>query len=105
MTPRYMIEANKYAEPVPIETKGLSDHLREQMMMLDLTPRQRLIAEEFIGNIAEDGYIGASLEEIVGCANNLLQQYADQSDDQQPVEPYTVADAEAMLRIIQKLDP
>jgi len=75
------------------------------MQMLDLTPRQRLLAEEFIGNIAEDGYLGASPEEIVSGANNLLQQYADQSEDEKAVEPYTLADAEAMLRIIQKFDP
>ena len=103
--PRDMSEAKEYTEPVSVETKGLSEYLREQMQMLDLTPRQRLLAEEFIGNIAEDGYLGASLEEIVGCANNLLQQYVDQSDDEQAVEPYTLADAEAMLRIIQKFDP
>jgi RNA polymerase sigma-54 factor len=103
--PRDMSEAKEYTEPVSVETKGLSEYLREQMQMLDLTPRQRLLAEEFIGNIAEDGYLGASLEEIVAGANNLLQQYADQSEDEKAVEPYTLADAEAMLRIIQKFDP
>jgi len=103
--PRDMSEAKEYTEPVSVETKGLSEYLREQMQMLDLTPRQRLLAEEFIGNIAEDGYLGASPEEIVSGANNLLQQYADQSEDEKAVEPYTLADAEAMLRIIQKFDP
>src|SRR5438876_628091 len=107
--PRDMSEAKEYTEPVSVETKGLSEYLREQMQMLDLTPRQRLLAEEFIGNIAEDGYLGASPEEIVAGANNLLQQYADQSEDEKEddkaVEPYTLADAEAMIRIIQKFDP
>src|SRR5207237_3346589 len=103
--PRDMSEAKEYTEPVSVETKGLSEYLREQMQMLDLTPRQRLLAEEFIGNIAEDGYLGASPEEIVAGANNLLQQYADQSEDEKGIEPYTLADAEAMLRISQKFDP
>src|SRR2546422_756424 len=63
--PRDMSEAREYVEPVPVETKDLSDHLRDQMRLLDLTPRQQLLAEEFIGNIAEDGYLGATPEEIV----------------------------------------
>ena len=37
----------------------------DQMQMLDLTPRQQLLAEEFVGNINEDGYLAASLEEIL----------------------------------------
>src|SRR5439155_12688401 len=48
--PRDMSEAREYVEPVPVETKDLSDHLREQMRLLDLTPRQQLLAEEFLGN-------------------------------------------------------
>src|ERR1051325_10519765 len=62
--PRDMSEAREYVEPVPVESKDLSDYLRDQMLLLDLTPRQQLLAEEFIGNIAEDGYLGAMLEEI-----------------------------------------
>src|SRR5260370_9096124 len=68
--PRDMSEAREYVEPVPVEAKDLTDHLREQMRLLDLTPRQHLLAEEFIGNIAEDGDLGATLEEI---ANGLNQ--------------------------------
>jgi len=37
--PRDMSEAREYVEPVPVETKDLADHLREQMRLLDLTPR------------------------------------------------------------------
>src|SRR5439155_1188385 len=42
--PRDMSEAREYVEPVPVETKDLSDHLREQVRLLDLTPRQQLLA-------------------------------------------------------------
>jgi RNA polymerase sigma-54 factor len=103
--PRDLSEAREYVEPVPVETKGLSDYLREQTQMLDLTPRQLLLAEEFIGNIAEDGYLGASLEEIVQGVNHVLREHAEQAEGD--VEPplYTVAEAEEMLRIIHKLDP
>ena len=128
-------EAREYVEPVPVETKDLSDHLREQVQMLDLTPRQQLLAEEFLGNIAEDGYLGASLDDIVAGVNKVLVGHAartapDTEEDletaaelgdeaaalspepvvtEAPATPaipyYTVAEAEEMLRLIQKLDP
>ena len=103
--PRDMSEAREYVEPVPVETKDLTDHLREQMRLLDLTPRQQLLAEEFIGNIAEDGYLGATLEEIVNGVNQVLQAHADASEQDVAPQPYTLAEAEEMLRIVQKLDP
>ena len=128
-------EAREYVEPVPVEAKDLGDHLREQVQMLDLTPRQQLLAEEFLGNIAEDGYLGASLEDIVAGVNKVLEGHAartapDTEEDLETAaelgdeaavltpEPdtteaattaaipyYTVAEAEEMLRLIQKLDP
>src|SRR5690348_7912372 len=103
--PRDMSEAREYVEPVPVETKDLSDHLRDQMRLLDLTPRQQLLAEEFIGNIAEDGYLGATPEEIVRGANQLLEEHAVESEQEVQPQLYTPAEAEEMLRIIQKLDP
>ena len=103
--PRDMSEAREYVEPVPVETKDLTDHLREQMRLLDLTPRQQLLAEEFIGNIAEDGYLGATLEEIVNGVNQVLQAHADASEQDVAPQPYTLVEAEEMLRIVQKLDP
>ncbi|HXJ31857.1 MAG TPA: RNA polymerase factor sigma-54 [Gemmatimonadales bacterium] len=103
--PRDMSEAREYTEPVSVEARDLSDHLKEQVQMLDLSPRQRLLAEEFLGNIAEDGYLGASLEEIVSGANKLLAEFAEERAEDVTIQPYTVAEAEAMLRIIQALDP
>ena len=100
-----MSEAREYVEPVPVETKDLSDHLREQMRLLDLTPRQQLLAEEFIGNIAEDGYLGATPEEIVRGSNQLLEEHAVESEQDAQPQLFTIAEAEEMLRIIQKLDP
>jgi RNA polymerase sigma-54 factor len=126
-------EAREYVEPVPVEAKDLSDHLREQVQMLDLTPRQQLLAEEFLGNIAEDGYLGASLEDIVAGVNKVLEGHAARvapdteadleaaaelggtaetgaagagaAPDTAAIPYYTVAEAEEMLRMIQKLDP
>jgi len=103
--PRDMSEAREYVEPVPVESKDLSDYLREQMRLLDLTPRQQLLAEEFIGNIAEDGYLGATLEEMMRGANQLLQEHVAESEQDVQPQLFTTAEAEEMLRIIQKLDP
>src|SRR5437879_5038902 len=89
----------------PVETKDLADYLREQVRLLDLTPRQQLLAEEFIGNIAEDGYLGATLEEIARGANQVLEEYAVESEQEVQPQLYTLAEAEEILRIIQKLDP
>ena len=103
--PRDLSEAREYVEPVPVEAKDLADHLREQVRMLDLTPRQQLLAEEFIGNIAEDGYLGATLDEIVTGVNQVLEAHAEQAPGEVKPPLYTVAEAEEMLRIMQKLDP
>ncbi|OLC07425.1 MAG: RNA polymerase sigma-54 factor [Gemmatimonadetes bacterium 13_1_40CM_70_11] len=102
---RDLSEAREYVEPVPVETKDLSDHLRDQVQMLDLTPRQRLLADEFLGNIAEDGYLTATLEEIIKGANQLLEEHAAESEVELTVQPYTLAEAEEMLKIVQVLDP
>ena len=103
--PRDMSEAREYTEPVSVEARDLSDHLKEQVQMLDLTPRQRLLAEEFLGNIAEDGYLGSPLEQIVKGANQLLEEFAVEREEEVVVQPYTMAEAEEMLRTIQALDP
>ncbi|HET9708352.1 MAG TPA: RNA polymerase factor sigma-54 [Gemmatimonadales bacterium] len=103
--PRDMSEAREYTEPVSVEMRDLSDHLKEQVQMLDLSPRQRLLAEEFLGNIAEDGYLGSPLEEIVKGANQLLEEFAVEREEEVVVQPYTMAEAEAMLRTMQMLDP
>ena len=100
-----MSEAREYVEPVPVESKDLSDYLRDQMRLLDLTPRQQLLAEEFIGNIAEDGYLGATLEEMVRGANQLLEEHATESEQDAKPQLFTTAEAAEMLRVIQKLDP
>ena len=102
---RDLSEAREYTEPVSVEARDLSDHLKEQVQMLDLTPRQRLLAEEFLGNIAEDGYLGATLDEILEGANRVLDDFAQQRDTDDTVQHYTLPEAEEMLRIVQRLDP
>jgi len=115
-------EQLEYTEPVTVQSRDLYDHLREQLKMLDLTPRQVLLSEEFLGNIKEDGFLAASLEEIVGSVNQLLASHAtggaepedaEEGDDTDPavgelpagVTLFGREEAEEMLRILQALDP
>ncbi len=98
-------DAREYVEPVTVEGKDLIDYLRDQTRMLELTPRQQLLAEEFLGNIGEDGYLQADLQQIVKGANQLLEEHEAESELDLNVAPYTMAEAEEMLRIIQQLDP
>ncbi|HWP39194.1 MAG TPA: RNA polymerase factor sigma-54 [Gemmatimonadales bacterium] len=107
---RGQYEEREYFEHVPVDRKGLIDHLREQLQLLDLTARQLFLAEEFLGSIGEDGYVQESLEEIVQGANQALEAYrreqAEQDGEQQEsVAPYTLAEAEEVLAVIQQLDP
>jgi RNA polymerase sigma-54 factor len=98
-------EEKEYVEPVTVQRRGLDDHLREQLKMLDLTPRQMLLAEEFIGNIKEDGYLAASLEEILGSANELVAEHAERQDITENIPFFSMTEVEEMLRVIQKLEP
>ena len=52
---REQFEVQEYIEPVTVVTRDLSDHLREQLQLMELSPRQRLLAEEFLGNIERGG--------------------------------------------------
>ena len=98
-------DAREYVEPVTVESKDLIDHLRDQTRMLDLTPRQQLLAEEFLGNIGEDGYLQHTLDEILKGANQLLEEHEAESEAELNVPAFTVAEVEEMLRVVQQLDP
>jgi RNA polymerase sigma-54 factor len=98
-------DAREYVEPVTVESKDLIDYLRDQTRMLDLNPRQQLLAEEFLGNIGEDGYLQADIEQIRKGANQLLEEHEAESELDLNVPAYTAAEVETMLRVIQQLDP
>ncbi|HEU4699751.1 MAG TPA: RNA polymerase factor sigma-54 [Gemmatimonadales bacterium] len=117
---REQYEQLEYTEPVTVETRDLADHLREQLQMMDLTPRQRFLSEEFIGNLGDDGYLGATLEEILGSVNQFVTSFEAGELAEDPefeaqlealadgsgcVEPFAMAEVEQMLGIIQRLDP
>jgi RNA polymerase sigma-54 factor len=99
-------EEREYYEPVTVDSRDLSDHLRDQVTLLDLNGRQMFLAEEFIGNVNEDGYLACGLEKIVEGANEEVRKAAEEIEREVTDLPvYTLAEAEEMLGIIQSLDP
>jgi RNA polymerase sigma-54 factor len=99
-------EEREYYEPVTVDSRDLSDHLRDQVTLLDLNGRQMYLAEEFIGNINEDGYLACGLDKIVEGVNESVQKVLEESDrDVSDLSPYTMSEAEDMLGVIQSLDP
>jgi RNA polymerase sigma-54 factor len=99
-------EEKEYFEPVTVDRRDLSDHLRDQVQLLDLDERQHQLAEEFVGNINEDGYLACSLDEIRRGINEWVEKAAeDLGRDTEDLPFYTEAECEEMLRTIQSLDP
>src|ERR671921_1675356 len=80
---REQYEQLEYTEPVTVETKNLIDHLREQLQMMDLNPRQLLLGEEFLGNINDEGYFAASADEILGSVNQLVSGHVSEETDEE----------------------
>jgi RNA polymerase sigma-54 factor len=99
-------EEREYYEPVTVDSRDLSDHLRDQVTLLDLNGRQMYLAEEFIGNINEDGYLACGLDKIVDGVNESVAKVAEDAEREVSDLPlYTMAEAEEMLGVIQSLDP
>jgi RNA polymerase sigma-54 factor len=83
---RQQYEQQEYIEPVCVETKDLIDHLRDQLQMMDMTSREQLLSEEFLGNINDEGYLIAPLEEILDAVNLLLESHDDATPSADPDE-------------------
>ena len=99
-------EEREYYEPVTVDTRDLADHLRDQVALLDLSGRQMYLADEFIGNINEDGYLACALEKIVEGVNESVQKVVEELDREvSDLTLYTMGEAEEMLGVVQSLDP
>jgi RNA polymerase sigma-54 factor len=99
-------EEREYFEPVTVATRDLSDHLRDQVSLLELNPREMLLADEFIGDIGDDGYLAASVEEVVASLNDVVSRAAEEAGrDIDDLPLYTIEEAEKMLSTVQSLDP
>jgi RNA polymerase sigma-54 factor len=121
---KQQFEVQEYLEPVCVETPDLIDHLRGQLQLLKLSPRQALLGEELLGHINEEGYLATPLEEVLTTVNDMLVANAPQpeSDDEEErllgqieagpgpeptpdVPLFTAAEVEQTLQMIQSLDP
>jgi RNA polymerase sigma-54 factor len=99
-------EEKEYFEPVTVATRDLSDHLRDQVSLLELTPRQTLLADEFIGNINDDGYLACGVDDIVRALNEVVTKAAEEAGrDTDDLPLYTPDEGQKMLGTIQSLDP
>jgi RNA polymerase sigma-54 factor len=98
-------EEQEYREPVTVQQHSLADFLRSQLQLQELDDRQLLLAESIIGNISDDGYLTATLAEVVEGANRMVEEFAADHPKAPPVAPYTPGEAEALLRIVQSLEP
>ena len=99
-------DEREFFEPVTVGRQDLADHLFEQVQLLDLSSRQGRVAEEFIGNITDDGYLAISLEEIVEALNGEIRKAAEAAGQViEGLPMVTAAEAEAMLKVVQALDP
>jgi RNA polymerase sigma-54 factor len=92
LDPGYKSPASESIEKPSFETflstpVTLGQHLREQLSVTVMSEAVRDAAESIIGNLDEDGYVSASLEEIGA------------------IGEHTPEDVEAALRVVQSLDP
>ena len=99
-------EEREYYEPVTVASRDLSDHLRDQVSLLELDPRQMLLADEFLGNINDDGYLASPVEEVIASVNEMILHAAEAEDrDFGDLPTYKLEEGEEMLRTVQELDP
>jgi RNA polymerase sigma-54 factor len=97
--PSYKLNANNTSrddehKEIPYSAaKSFHEHLTEQLVMKDVTEREKLLAVFLIGNIDDDGYLRREIEAIV--------------DDIAFSQNISVSDEELqnVLEIIQDLDP
>ncbi len=80
-------------QPLAPARESLSEHLREQLSMLNLDDNFYMLGEEIIGNLDADGYLKSGLEEIL----KELEMFEHVQ--------ITKEEAEALLRKIQTFDP
>jgi RNA polymerase sigma-54 factor len=99
-------EEKEYYEPVSVEVRDLADHLRDQLVLLRLSPRQMLLGEEIIGNIDDDGYLTCELEEVLSSLNDWVRTNGQAwTEEGEELELFRMEEAEEMLRTIQGFDP
>jgi len=112
LDPGYKTPASESVEKPSFETflsapVTLGDHLRSQLSVSLISDETRNAAESIIGNLDEDGYLTASLEEIAAAGEHKLEQVQEALRVVQSLDPAGVAAAnlqECMLLQIESLN-
>lgn len=86
-------EDDEEFEFAPPAVENMYDHLIQQLQLLNFNDNEKILGEEIIGNIDDDGYLREDLRKIVEDANLSFQL------------SLTFEDAERVLAGIQTLDP
>ena len=86
-------------QAVPVENTlvrepDLYDHLHWQLQMSEVTGRLREIAELIIGNLDEDGFLAADLDEIRAMGDGIIGE-----------KPYTEDEVVEALELVRGFDP
>ena len=120
---RQQYEHKEHFEATPVGTRDLHDHLYDQLRLLSMPEREIRLGEEIIGDIDDDGMLACELDEAVRGVNEWLAEVRptavanaehiwDEDERAQELaeieelfQPYTVVEAERMLKVIQLLDP
>jgi RNA polymerase sigma-54 factor len=80
-------------QPIAPARESLSEHLINQLRLLDLTEEMYILGEEIIGNLDEDGYLKRSLKDIVEELEMFEHMHIPEEE------------AEKLLKQIQVFDP
>ena len=91
-SPGYSGEDEDRDRPMPAE-QTLAEQLQDQISFLNLDETDRIIAEQIIGSIDEDGYLKRDAESIM---DDILFNHGIEIDEE---------DVERVLRQVQSLDP
>jgi len=116
-------EEREYREPIQVKSKGLQDHMLEQIHHLSISDRLVRLGEEIIGNLDDAGILTCSLDEVVSGSNAWLieirevaeeralairdtqEREEEQRELRELFRDYTMEEAEAALEIVQAMDP
>ncbi len=85
-------EEDRREMPMPART-SMTEHLTEQLSFLHLDETERVVAEQIIGSIDEDGYLRRPLESVM---DDVMFNYGLIVTDE---------DVEQVLKRVQNLDP
>ncbi len=99
-------EERPYYENVLTKKTSLADHVKWQVNLSQLDPREQQIASEIIGNLDDNGYLKATLEEVGAATGATIEEVEDVLVFVQDLDPTGVASRnlqECLLKQVEQL--